>query len=135
MPLILLAVFGMLGGLIAWFSGWRTLVKRYGIATLPQGERFTWRSASVGAVHYNACLNVVVAAEGLAVGVVYFFFPIGHRPFLVPWDDISTELKKSWWVTRMRLHIGDTACFIDLDATLGREIMRASGGRVLLAGL
>jgi len=81
--------------ILAFIGGWRSLAAVYAATGPPQGESFSFRSASLDPVNYASCLRFVAGPAGLYIAVLFPFRP-GHRPLFVPWSDVSASPRRGW---------------------------------------
>jgi hypothetical protein len=113
-------------------GGWRALAKRYPAPPDVSGTSFLWCSAQLGWVNYRGCLNLHAGASGLRVSVA-MVFSIGHRPFLVPWTDVSAERVPGFFFTAIRLQFRDAPEYgLELPERLAMKIAAASQGALRL---
>lgn len=117
--------------LIAVVGGWRTLAERYPVDNL-FGEpvrHWAWQSMRMSFSNYNGVLTVDAYDEGLRFSVMFLFRP-GHRPFLVPWEEISVARKQMLWqrYVEMRFARADHIT-IYLTQRLANQIEEAMGPR------
>ena len=93
-PLGFLAAFAAMWCTVAFFlsrvSGWSKLAERYRAASAPQGERFLWNSAQVGAVSFRSCLNMTVSDAGFYM-IPVLVFGLFMPGLLIPWSDVRFE--------------------------------------------
>ena len=107
-----LAFFVGLGQLVrlrlARVSGWRQMAERWRADRKPDGLAFWISIAWVGEVRYKRALNAVVAREGLYLAP--FLFRAGHRPLLIPWEELHSEGEEKGFLTRYaKLSVGRPA--------------------------
>ena len=69
--------------------GWRRVAAAYPDQVLPGAASLRFRSGYLGG-RYRNCLRFDVSPYGLRVSVLPLF-RVGHRPFFVPWSEVSVE--------------------------------------------
>ena len=79
--------FWLVNWLIAQFSSWGAMARRFRTHSAPRGRLFRMESARIGWANYDGVLTVGVSEEGLYLAV-FLPFRAGHPPLLIPWDDI-----------------------------------------------
>lgn len=83
-------------GLLSVLSGWHGMAERWREAQEHAGERFRFRSASIGMrffpVGYGNCLNFTVSERGLGISLL-FVFRFLSPPLFIPWTEV-TEVKE-----------------------------------------
>lgn len=78
---------------------------------------------------YGNCLHLGVTDRGLLLSVL-FLFRAGHPPLLIPWDDISVEQYRSWFMKGVRLNFRKVPNVpLYLREKLAQEINREIDGR------
>ena len=120
----------------ARIGGWRELARAYpplGIPGSGLGETFRFRSIGLRArTHYGACVTLVAGLASLRVSLMRPF-GVGHPPFEVPWDDITTEPKRAFLVPQVSLRCARVPHVpIRMQRPLAEALARASGGRLQL---
>ena len=114
--------------LLALVSGWRRLAAHYPGEAPTDGRRFRFRSARIGLVSYNTCLNFAAAPDGLHIWVL-LPFRLGSPPLLVPWRDLSATPDRGWVVNRVALSFAQAPGIrFQIARSLGEEIAAASRG-------
>jgi hypothetical protein len=79
----------------ASFLGWRPFARHYATTETPDGDWLTWRTAKVGVSNYSGCLSFVVTEAGLYMRPMWLF-SMGHRPLLLPWNELRVTFHKAW---------------------------------------
>lgn len=75
--------------LIAYLGGWTRLAGEFPGEAAFEGERFSWRSGTLGIFgNYRNVLDVAVSARGIWLRPIVFFRP-GHRPLMIPWTAVT----------------------------------------------
>ena len=87
---------------IATFSGWRRLAQRFADERPFLGETIRRASARFGVSNYSGILTVGVGPSGLFLLPIRIFRPF-HRPLLIPWSEIRTDIPDGERVVRLRL--------------------------------
>ena len=96
-------------GVLSLLSGWYHLAERFKSDELIDGERFRFRSGSIGwgtfPVNYGGCLFATVGPKGFALSVL-FPFRFLHPRLVIPWSAVERcEHVRSWFVKRVAVHI------------------------------
>jgi hypothetical protein len=88
---------------IAAASGWRQLAGSYRARALFSGKKFYACGARLRVgMGNNNVFTVGADPEGMYVSVFALFRP-GHPPLFIPWEDVSTEVKRIWWINGVTL--------------------------------
>lgn len=99
-------------GLLSYVAGWASLASAFPNRETIVGERFGFRSGSMGRrflpVSYGNCLFVVVCPEGFRLSIL-FLFRFLSPPFFVPWTEVASVEEKrlfffSYYVVSIRNH-------------------------------
>ena len=100
-------VWVVVGVLIAWVSGWRSLAERYRTEREFPGHKRRMQSAQMrAACNYNNILTLASDAEGITMGLSLNMF-LGHPRLSIPWADVRVEEpKRMLWVTTRTLRLG-----------------------------
>jgi hypothetical protein len=109
LPLVLAAVpffWLALMFLIAHLGGWAALAKACPVRSRPRGAAFGGLSLQIHpATSYGGCISAVFSAEGLYL-VPLLLFRFGHRPLLIPWEQVATPVQRRFlWFRRAHLPI------------------------------
>lgn len=77
---------------LARLGGWSKLAQHYAATgdsagESPQAPTARMRSGKFGAIQYYSALNFRATEQGLRVSVA-FPLRLGHRPLMIPWDQI-----------------------------------------------
>lgn len=112
-------------GLLAYMGGWAILASSFRAERETDGERFRFRSGSVGwqffPVRYGNCLFVTVNPEGLRLSIL-FPFRFLSPPLFIPWSKAeSVEEKKIFFFRYYVLSIRDHWPRITLRGSTGRH--------------
>jgi hypothetical protein len=88
--------------LIALFTGWRSLAKRYRAQRPPSGKVFRGCSIGLGrAGGYNGCIRATLGPRGIHV-VPMFLFRFSHPPLLLPWELAGESVEQRVFRWRIR---------------------------------
>jgi hypothetical protein len=93
--------------LIAVFSGWMTLSRRFRLTSAFTGPTWEFRSARMRwTSHYGNCLSIGADTAGLKLSVLFLFRP-GHPPLFVPWAEISVARRRNFlFIRQVKLLLG-----------------------------
>jgi hypothetical protein len=100
---ILIALWLAVLAILARVSGWRSLGEQFATRTAPEGRRFRFVSATLGAarrpIRYRNCLHIVVGEDGLFVRVT---FPLNFQspPLFLPWGNVESVSEKRLFFAR-----------------------------------
>jgi hypothetical protein len=82
----------ILSVLLAFFSGWVSLSRRFRSDVKHEGKNFRWISGSMGwrwfPVGYRSCLSVTVTNSGVGLSVI-FLFRLLCPPLFIPWSAVT----------------------------------------------
>ena len=109
--------------LLSRIGGWGRLAEKFAAPIAPAGKIFHGQSAQLsGFCNYNRCLTIIVAAEGIYLRV-WPLFGIGHKPILIPWDEIRNPRDSRFlWIRRVAFDVGNPAIVrMSLSEKLSRE--------------
>lgn len=110
-PFLFVGFWLLVSTVLGFMSGWFTLQARYPNRDDIPIRRLRGQSASLGkggflnpwgAVSFNGVLTLDICATGLRVAV-WKIFGLFQSPFLVPWSQISVEMRKVLFFRRYRL--------------------------------
>ncbi len=128
-PFVFVAAWLAVTVLLNAFSGWATLSARFPDRAEPRLKRIWVQSGKLGkgtiwnpwgGVSYGNCLRFDICQTGFRVAVWRIFGPFS-KPFFVPWDKISVELKTVIGFRFYRLSFGAQ----DLSSlTIGRRLFK-----------
>lgn len=92
---------------IAAFSGWMTLSRRFRLTSVFTGPSWAFRSARMRwTCRYGNCLEIGANPEGLKLSVFFPFRP-GHPPLLIPWSEISVAKRRNLlFIRQVKLLLG-----------------------------
>jgi len=89
--------------LISFMSGWHELAKRFRSDESIEGERFRFRSGSIGwsafPVSYGGTLFATVGPKGFRLSV-FFPFRLLHPPLVIPWTEVERCEPTRYWFRR-----------------------------------
>lgn len=111
---------------LASMSGWSSMATAYPGSEEPEGEGFSWRSATIGWINYNSCLNFRVNPSGLHMNVS-LLFQIGHKPIFIPWSELEIQAHKGLFFHYLDLSAAKTPA-------VRLRMMRWQAESILLAG-
>ena len=115
---------------IAVTGGWNVLAEHYLNKSDFQGERFRFNSGYIGKASYGGCLTLGTNPRGFYMSTL-FMFRFGHPALLIPWEDITVNLKKKWIVSTIQLEFSKTpGIALNISKGLAKKIAKASGGRL-----
>jgi hypothetical protein len=84
-------------------AGWRRLVELYGALKPPAGRVLLRQTIKIGAVDYEGCVTVWIAAEGM-------YLRIWRKIVLVPWSEFKYVGQVTFYCQRAsELTVGDPA--------------------------
>ncbi len=130
-PVAFFVIVFFVNQLLATFGGWKTLAAAYPASEEPAGERFPWRSMRLGWVNYNNCVNLVAARGGLYLAPV-LFLRIGHRPLLLPWDELAVTRVRGWILEYVELRAkAAPEVRLRIQRGLGDKLLAAAGRPLL----
>lgn len=96
-PLVLIAVPGFwlaLMFVIAHVGGWAGLARAFPAPGRPRGVTFRSLSLQIRpATSYGGCITAVFGPDGLFL-VPFLIFRFGHRPLLIPWEDVGAPVER-----------------------------------------
>jgi hypothetical protein len=112
--------------LLSHLGGWASLANAFPANDEVDGERFRFRSGSLGKpyfpVRYGNCLFATVGQHGFRLAIL-FPFRFLSPPIFVPWAAVlSVEEKRVFLVKYYVLSIRDQWSRISLRGTLGRSV-------------
>ncbi len=97
---IILIIYGIIGFVLLWIlsghgvaymSGWKRLAGKFQAPHPYSGTKiFIWHAVMNALSRYDNVLYIGVDAEGLHLRTS-ILLRIGHRPLLIPWNEISIE--------------------------------------------
>jgi hypothetical protein len=107
-PVGLVAMWLLIGTVLAELSGWPGLARRYRAATAPEGAHLSGQVVSFGWCSERNVTRLVVSAEGLYLRPM-ILFRFRRPPLLVPWHDLAHESERRILGSRQyALKIGGT---------------------------
>jgi len=77
-------------------TGWADLAARYGSRDRQPGNHLGGVSCGVNSVRYNHALTVGWSERGLHLSMS-FLLRAGHRPLVIPWEDIVGRQETERW--------------------------------------
>lgn len=97
-PFFFAGMWLLVSALLAEFSGWSSLARRYPGGPRPDGQRIHGAVMGMGAVGENNVTVMIPTADGLYL-YASPLFRFRHPPVMVPWRDIRDggERGKLWW--------------------------------------
>jgi hypothetical protein len=99
-PVIIVAMFVVMGAGISLLGGWHELAGRFRSDDPIEGERFRFRSGSMGwpyfPVNYGGCLFATVGPRGFRLSVI-FAFRFLHPPLVIPWTEVERCEPARYW--------------------------------------
>jgi hypothetical protein len=113
-------------GLLSYIGGWASLASAFPAHDEVIGERFSFRSGSLGwryfPVRYGNCLFVTVGREGFRLSIL-FPFRFLSPPIFVPWAKVvSVEEKRLFFLSYSVLSIRDHWSRISVRGAPGRSL-------------
>lgn len=143
LPLFAIAMGVILGipsvALTGRWSGWRRVAKRYPDRNTRRGISFRSGQLVVNQSIYKTGVRFTMDESHLHAAMSLLARP-GHRPFSVPWSDITASYDEWPWFPfkghpMVRLSLAaDPGLRILVKAGDGRRIAEASGGRLTIDG-
>lgn len=94
--------------LLSRIGGWSRLAEKFATKEVPVGTVLEGQSAQLsGFTNYNRCLTIIIAREGLYMKV-WPIFGLGHRPILIPWDEIrNSKPRRFLWMRTVSFDAGN----------------------------
>lgn len=87
-PVFFVGLWCLICLLISRIGGWSRLAEKFATTEVPPGTVLEGQSVKLsGLTNYNRCLTIIIAKEGLYMKV-WPIFGIGHKPILIPWNEI-----------------------------------------------
>ena len=134
-PLAFLIVFPLFWSAIVIFisviAGWGTLATAYPFTAVwdePLGK-WGWQTLSMRWANYSAVVQLAAYQEGLLFDVYWMFRP-GHRPFLVPWEELSVTNKQVLWQKIVRIRCERAPhIWVDMPERTAAKIAEVVGKR------
>jgi len=113
-------------GLLSCIGGWASLARAFPARNEVDGERFRFRSGSLGRryfpVRYGNCLFVTINQTGFRLSIL-FPFRFLSPPIYVPWDDVvAVEEKRLFFFRYYVLSIRDHWSRISVRGAPGRSL-------------
>jgi hypothetical protein len=113
-------------GSLSYIGGWASLARAFPANNEVDGQRFRFRSGSLGwryfPVSYGNCLFVTVSEAGFRLSIL-FAFRFLSPPIYVPWDDVAAvEEKRLFFFSYYVLSIRDHWSRISVWGTPGRSL-------------
>jgi len=137
-PLALIVLFDLLVWfglifLIARYSGWSSLARRYRIREPYVGDRWRWQHAQMRWLcNYSGCLTVGATTEGLFLATPRVVFA-GHPSLFIPWFETAIQMKRTFWMGKhMEIQFPQVpGTLIRFRESLANRIGRFSTERVI----
>ncbi len=109
-------------------GGWQRAAEAYAShGILVEGSRFRFRSGAFGRVNYNNVLMLEAGPQGITFGVL-LLFRVGHRPFSVPWHDVTFTRGKRWLMPVVELSFARTpGVTVAIPPRLAEKLAAAGG--------
>lgn len=100
-PLLFIASFPVSIFLVAIFSRWKTIAKRFQATRPFAGQLLKFRWARIGLVNFTGVIHIGFDKSGLYLQTI---FPVGLmlKPLLIPWSEIEVT-KDSGVVIRLSI--------------------------------
>lgn len=115
---------------IALTAGWNVLADHYLHKSDFQGERFRFKSGYIGKASYGGTLMLGTSPLGFYLAT-FWMFRCGHPALLIPWEDITVNLKKQWIISTVQFEFSKTpGISLNLPKGLAKKIAKASGSRL-----
>jgi hypothetical protein len=127
-PFFFAGMWVAIGFILATTGGWQTVAAHYPLVgdAPPPVQRFG--AAEFGLAAYNGVLRLAADQRGLYFAVIWLF-RAGHRPFVVPWSDVTARATRRWFRAVVELRFARTP---DIAVRLPRasaEALFRHGGR------
>jgi hypothetical protein len=108
-PLLFIAGWVLVTTILAFLSGWFSLMARYPDRNEMPLLKMRWQSGSMGiGVNMNGLLMLAICPSGIRIGM-FRIFGLFCRDFFVPWDELSVSRSESWlFGGRAKLIFGST---------------------------
>jgi hypothetical protein len=122
LPFFLIMWLGI-SGLLAVIGGWSSLSTLYRADTPAEGERFYFRSGSLGRgsfpVSYGGCLFPTINSQGLYLSI-FLPFRFLSPPLFIPWSKVeSIDLRRFLFFTYVVITLRDHWARISLRGAPG----------------
>jgi hypothetical protein len=129
-PLVFVAGWSIVCGLLSYLSGWRSLSQRFSETIQIEGDRFRFASAGMGViawfpVNYSNCLFLTVGRAGISISLL-FIFRILSPTLYIPWSQVqSVEEKRGLLGRRIIVYLRDSAIKITWFGRAGKRVLEA----------
>jgi len=119
----------LISALLSLMGGWHELALRFRSDNPVDGERFRFRSGSLGhglfPVSYGGCLFATVGAAEFALSVL-FPFRFMHPRLVIPWSAVeSCERVSFWFMDHVEVRISGFSRRLRLRGALGEKVFAA----------
>jgi hypothetical protein len=115
--------------LLALISGWRILAGKYAGRPAPDGERFRFRSGSIGwglfPVNYGHCLFGTVGQSAFSLELLWPFRFMSPR-LVIHWTEVTTCASTTYWFFPV--------VEVKVEGFSGRILLRGSFGEAVRNG-
>lgn len=117
--------------MLSKIGGWGRLAGKFAAKKAPEGKILCGQSGQFsGFINYNRCLTIIISTEGLYLKV-WPIFGLGHKPILIPWDEIRNVRRSRFlWMRSASFDAGNpTIACISLSERIF-ELFPETGIRV-----
>jgi hypothetical protein len=117
-----------ISGALSLIGGWHHLAERFASDAPLDGERFRFRSGSIGwtlfPVGYGNCLFATVGSKGFALSMLIFFRFL-HPRLVIPWSAVERcENVRFFFIKHVAVYIaGFNRRRLLFSGSLGRKIL------------
>ncbi len=113
---------------ISYVGGWASLSKRFRFRGQFSGSRWRGQSGQMRWIAgYRSCLTVGSNEDGLCLAT-FPFFPLGHPPLLIPWNEVSHSKRRMLFFPMVRFELGrDTAVPFWVRESLAERLRHVAG--------
>jgi hypothetical protein len=128
-PLLFIAIPSFVPLLIARFSGWTILARRFRETSTFTGQSWGWKSARMRwKMNYNNCLKIGADQAGLSMAMA-FLFRMGHPALFVPWHEVTIRRRfKVFFRQYIEFELGrEERIPFAVDAKLAESLQMAAG--------
>jgi hypothetical protein len=131
-PFFFCALWLLITAILATISGWFALQTRFPVRSAQVLRKLHFQSAAMGKgagtprTNFNGVLTISICAEGLKIDIMRIFGPF-CRAFFVPWEDITSTERKTFFGNVTELRFGTPAIATVTVRRRLAELLRAAG--------
>ena len=121
-------VYATVSVVISYVGGWASLSKRFRFHGQFSGSRWRGQSGQMRWIAgYRSYLTVGANEDGLYLAT-FPFFPLGHPPLLIPWNEVSHTKRRMLFFPMVRFELGrDTAVPFWVRESLAERLRHVAG--------